>query len=312
MATTTKSKAVKKSSAKVVDKNLVEAIAQVDDGTVDVAASLNEQAQEQAQEQEAKKQVKPAFAFMPPDTSITSVALTSLVSLTKVPVKNARHAIRDLSHDHVEHLKLSFLDGATFPPLLVVNSTWGYVVIDGMHRREAITQAIKEQGKVSTDVSVTWFNSTNERDILKECFIANKTNGLAWSEKNRSRYAIFLLNDAQEHGEKLGLRQAARIVDVSPAAISQMLKRDREKQAKLLENLDAEEVQEIEASNGYEEKDTLTPAIKSLFKAIKTVSVNIESVNKLVAAFEEYVTSENSGDIHNIAMALKQLSEPTE
>jgi hypothetical protein len=112
------------------------------------------------------------------------------------------------------------------------------------------------------------------RDLIRLAFTANFTHGLGVSTYGRTSYAIWLLADAAENGQKMKQRDACALAGVTEQALSMALKREKDKAEKdakqpvslgYLSPEDQEQLEEfIEETDVQQETDKLTRDCKSL------------------------------------------------
>jgi hypothetical protein len=229
------------------------------------------------------------FELLPPiDEGVQRVPFSSIIMLDQTRIKNAKLAMREINSSHVEHMVLAIIDDNTImPPLMVQRSSAGNILVDGNHRYNAIRDVFKLNTPpenlhevVGTLINVVFTNYETERELLEGAFLANRENGLPTTDASRSKYAIWLLNNAAADGLQLSVRSAARLAGVSHTAVNKMLKKSSERSKKsiddLLPSIDEEEAAELEESFIQEEwsqsEDELLTAIKGLLKSLKKVT----------------------------------------
>lgn len=225
------------------------------------------------------------------------VALESLIPLEKLPIPNATYAQRETNREHAEHLKLALEAGATLPPIKIVATSDGYAVIDGYHRwaanelllAERVAPENLDNARATTFIRVIPLNGLTPRKVIQAAFEANLTNGMPMSVGSRTRYGVWLLEDARERGEKLGLNEAARIAQVKHSALSMYIKRKADKDKKMvdefLDEADAAEVAELaQEADSVNEEDKMLAAVKRFFAAMRTI-VDIEDNHQVLVQY---------------------------
>lgn len=211
-----------------------------------------------AEEKRAKVQEKterpvlPVFAIEP-FAKGQKVTLFELKRATQVAIPNANIAVRALNKQHVEALMVAYQKNEKIPPLELLNTTHGIVIIAGNHRAQAMRDAIAQQMGYNNEselssvkeslpefierlkhTHVPYVPANTDKlkdleDLNDRIFLNNLTHGLPPSGENRSRYAIYLIARAQRRGEKLTQQQAADIVHVSRVAVARQVMRDTAK-----------------------------------------------------------------------------------
>lgn len=243
-----------------------------------------------------EKVEQPKFSFYPIDETHATDSLSNLIELKNVPIKYAEYAMRDLNALNVANLKVAIEAQTTLPAIEVVPSTYGQVIVDGYHRFAAYCQILREaidaaytddsqevrdekylQGMVDFQVPVMELAFETENGMLEYAFRANLKHGLAASPESRSRYALWLIDTAQERGEVIGVREAARRALVSHVAVINMRKR-LEKKMKMNDDIvnqlsesDKALIAEVDAESLANEStsvDATDRAIQSVIRAV--------------------------------------------
>jgi hypothetical protein len=229
-----------------------------------------------------------------PSTDEKEVALSSLIDLEHTPVKNAKYAMREIKDEHTEHLYLAIKSGAVMPPLKVVASSLGNILLDGYHRRAAYTRIATEEKADPSKVSVTvsFLPIEKDRQLMKAAFEANRTNGLPLSNGSRSRYAIWLLELAKEDGEKLSLREAARIAQVSHVAVIKQLQRVADKQDKMVDEFlqDEEDIAETEDALIEEADKKTDDALPQARKTLRAALLKMARFSDNASELQRYLS----------------------
>ncbi|SRR6266567_1469003 len=333
-----------KSTKKVVDNTLVKQekntlvpvnLAKIEEEATVVAVPTQEKPMSEAKLQSSEKKLResqfsPDFSLLPAtdvsEEGIIQVALSSLINLDATPIKNARYAMREINQAHKAALKIAYERGDDMPAITVVPSTMGYIVVDGNHRwaamesivseavgifkKEDITpekQAMLVEKRQSSVLYVSPLNGMTERAILQYAFEANLRNGLPSSENSRSRYAIWLLEDAREHGDKLSLRQAAMIAGVSHVAVIKMRDREANKANKMVDtwgDTEQETAQVLTEEKEKKEVDTLQVNTRKLFAAIKAICKEVDDEKLLVGYFLDFIDTNTVVDAAIVARVL--------
>lgn len=239
-----------------------------------------------------------------------TINLSNLFPLDATNIPFSKRAMREIVRSNVDTLKMAYnnyeqgVDGATCPPPIDVfyMSNGTFVPWDGNHRWTALSENLAEAiGLDPSDKKYTMNEAYVEaaqsehvrvritplvdghvpttRDLIKMAFTANFTHGLAASTYGRTSYAIWLMSDAAERGEKLRQRDACALAGVGETALSMALKRERDKASKdekqpatlgYLAPEDSERLDEFsEASDIKESDDKLTNALKRLISTAK-------------------------------------------
>lgn len=207
------------------------------------------------------REVQPVFQIKP-FAKGQQVTLFDLKKATQVSIPNANIAVRSLNKQHVEALKIAYQraaeeKGEKLPPLELLNTTHGVVIIAGNHRNQAMRDIVAENLGYVDKNGALCIESELPKDALPEfnealkhtlvnyvpaknvqslvdledlndrIFLNNLTHGLPPSGENRSRYAIYMIARAERRGEKLTQQQAADIVHVSRVAVARQIMRDK-------------------------------------------------------------------------------------
>jgi hypothetical protein len=235
------------------------------------------------------------------EDGLVTVSLSSLISLVSVPIKYAYLAHRDLKPDHVENLKHAYIDGAQIPPIEVVLTSWGALVVSGNHRWAALEEMTKEvtepdklqQVRTTAGIEVKPLDILNHVDIVKYAFDANSTNGLSLDESCKSKHALFLIQEAKARGEKMSKRKAGRLAHVSHAAISKMAAKLAAKEKKNVSEFLSEEADILETETEIADKanassiDKFDTAVKQLFTAMHKIVEIEDNVHTLADVFQQ-------------------------
>lgn len=257
-----------------------------------------EQGQSEVTEAKAQAALMPVFELRP-FAKGQMVSLAMLKKLTEVPVPNGYMGIRQLNKGHVEALKIAYQQGEKLPPLILANTTHGVVLVAGYHRVQAMRDALletlpsnddgevdKEQYKAlleKTFVTYVPAKASSFGDIVRQAFLDNLTHGLPPTSENRSRFALYLIAEAEKNGGKMTQQEAADIVHVSRVAIARMIMRDKgtvgitKRQilpADYVAEPEAQEVMEFAEQEAIDKKkqiDPLQDATLALFRAMQIV-----------------------------------------
>ena len=282
----------------------------IDEMTMEEVGQALEEASKPAPKK-SKKAEKPA----PPEFKILysearSCTLAQLVALDAAGVPSGKYAMREINKEHVEHLRIAYDQGQKLPPLGVVFTSLGFVVYDGYHRWNALTDGVKlacqdEDGNLDNNkyqaalatfpVDIAVKNNLTPRTLIRAAFEANYTNGLPVSNGARTRYAIWLFEDAREHGEKLSKGQAASLAQVSSNTMMMMMKRELDRQNKMAADVftDAVDVDDYEestiSSDASEKEDKLTRDVKRLVSVARSLHQQMQDHVALHALIKEHV-----------------------
>src|SRR5438445_12245943 len=77
---------------------------------------------------------QPEFVVYTPDSNVATAALSDLIALDSTPIENAELAMRQVNAQHVSHMVESLKAGNSLPEMTVVDTSWGTLVLDGLHR----------------------------------------------------------------------------------------------------------------------------------------------------------------------------------
>lgn len=259
------------------------------------------------------------------------VALATLIALDATPIPHASKAMRELDKQHLEHLYLSAKNGAKFPALEVVSTTIGNVVLNGNHRWNVYEKLLKEvtapekleeaRNTLLVDVEFKHFNTFSE--LMKFAFTANYDNGLPVTDGSRSQYALWLMQDAKENGQKLSMRQASIIAQVDHAAVSRLAKKLRIKEQqqsslseKMVDSLlspdEKEELdQEIEKEDQEKADNALANNAKRFMASVRVLVQNIDTPSELASYIIEadVLTVNDLSDLEVISQTASELVE---
>jgi ParB-like chromosome segregation protein Spo0J len=159
------------------------------------------------------------------------VKLSDLHKLEDVGIPDADLARRGIDREHVQSLAQS--DQTSWPPILITSTDAGYVVIDGYHRWEAITQ------KKLDEIRATCKTFKSEKDVIEACFQANLKHGLPLSQANRSNYAYWL----HKSYPKLTQKEIAERAQIKQSTVSKAIaRRETPKMTPLPENEQREHI----------------------------------------------------------------------
>lgn len=248
-----------------------------------------------------------------------TIPFSKLVSVESLDIPDADVGMRDINKKHVEHLTISYENGDDIPPVEIVASNKGYILVNGYHRQEALSRVLRNACTTVASNGTEIFNKeeyekefktlTIETEVrndiqdletlINEAFQANVKNGLNMTDGQKGRYAIWLLKIRTERwkkgqGSKPTVTACANDARVSRVAVHRMLQRMQQKEkGKRIEDVvpDEKEVLQIETEMEDEAK---TKELEEFPNAIKRV---LSSVEKLVAL---------EGDVHAIAQYLKE------
>lgn len=270
------------------------------------------------------KPTKPDFAFIDVPATIerngqmkyTTTMLGSLLALDKTPVVDAKVGLRELKREHVEHLSLAYQNGADIPPVKVAFSTWGPVLLGGYHRQAAMRDTIQmtmfgDLSPMTEDEKKAFSERVAQFPIIVEivpgmtmgqavdfAYRDNLDSGLPIADKNRSRYAIYLIARAEEQGIKLSLEKAGAMAGVSRIAVFRQMQRDKgivpkSRKDKMPADLltDADDKLDLEqyfqAVDSQAPVDRLNKATKTLISAMLAVYDEVQDIDQLSKYFSE-------------------------
>lgn len=287
----------------------------------------------------ASKPELPEFKLLHSDA--TTCTLSELVPLDATPIPGGKYAMREINHDWVDQLQISYENGDNLPPLDVAFSTMGFVVGDGYHRWLAQSNSIKalarldatdESGNVNEEaatgiyndaianytVEIRCHNDISQRDFVNFAFTANFKHGLPASKGAHTRYAMWLREDA---GRKpngrfiMTMEQAALLAGASVAAMKMMYKRELDKQKPNAANVkmaadfaaNDNEIEELEdfivETDTKESGDKLERSAKSLVRLARSIYDQTQDTNGMGAYLRQFI--EKSED----SVALSFLNE---
>ena len=252
------------------------------------------------------------FSFLPADLSVGSAPLSALVALDTTPIENARLAMRETNEQHIEHIKAAIAEGKKLPPLRVVNSTLGLVVLDGYHRWGAYEMFLRETlesdpsyaqsveslqaARQNFFVPIMEENVVDDIDALKKAFAANLEHGLPASNASRSRYALWLLEQDRIYAKSLtdearaayapmSIREASRQAQVSHVAVMKAAKKLL-KQDKMKDTFGDDERAEADALEAEESAESKTADKQD--KQMMAVVRAVKAIQELNAAYPDY------------------------
>lgn len=273
------------------------------------------------------------FEFLP-SPKTTRVKLSGLISLDDTPLKYAKAALRDLNKEHVAHLAQAYEANESVPPIKVVNTSWGWVIIGGYHRRAALEGLIKAKfadpttGKVSEAevdayhearagfmVPVQSLDIRNGSDAIMAAYVDNMSSGLPVADSNRSRFAIYLLQDAKERGVKMTVTEAAHIARVSRVAVQRQMARDAGREGKnrrmpadvVTTPEDLKDVQEYIEQAEAKQPDRLNRSARSLLNMCLNVYDESQDIDALVQYINALIPAVKS-DAETLRAALETIS----
>lgn len=186
---------------------------------------------------------KPAISLLPGDNVEKLYNIAYLLNLKDSGIEHASEAMRGLNEDNI--VSLTSADFEKLDPVEIVHTTKGDYVIDGYHRIAAATRLGHETIKGIARTYPTM------RDMINKAFSSNIHHGYAATPVFRTRYALWLLDEAAKNNETLGIRAAARQAGVSHVAVNNAIAR-RKKKDELPEGAtdDIEETEKEEIENG--------------------------------------------------------------
>lgn len=188
--------------------------------------------------------------------TISMVALNTLESLQNTSFNMPEHATRPLDYTHVA--MLTGTDSNLWPPIKVVETDDGLVVVDGYHRwqariRQAVIDALGIEGVTpkeqephfeepldptvqelvdSTTIKVEIGVYETEKDVAKAALTANLTHGLQPRGKARVAIALELYDITRGDTPEPTQVDIARIVGINKATLNEYLAKRKVKQAK--------------------------------------------------------------------------------
>lgn len=263
---------------------------------------------------------------------IKEITFSQLIALDSTPIANAKLAMREVQDGHVLSLMIGYQENSDSIPMIeVIDTSWGYAVINGYHRWEAMRRLLvaNAEGQRIKDIfDTTTFDVLvkdlkTERDVLKAAFDANQTNGLPMSAGSKTRYALWLIADAKERGEILRVVDAARIARVDTHTVHMMAMRlarkeqELAKQEKMVDQLVStnEDVEKVhEAIAEYEDKQATKEnkkfpnACNNLFKSIREIVDTTDNSSHLCEYFigRGYATVTQENDIEIMIETLQK------
>jgi hypothetical protein len=221
------------------------------------------------------------------DDDFSEVSIADLVPLDSMPIKGASYAMREINQNHLKNIRVSIDANEDMPPLTVVPTNLGVVVVDGYHRWAAYESYLKDtMGDSDTPIEsvrkeflvpVTVKHPETDLQVLQMAFEANLRHGLPATEGSRSRYGAWLFTEAEESGHPISVREAGRRALCSHVAVLKEMNKAAKKQQKMLDELvgpeNAEDVadfdREQEREKTTKEVNQGETVMKSLVKASK-------------------------------------------
>jgi hypothetical protein len=224
----------------------------------------------------------------------TLVALNTLESLKATTFSMPEHATRPLDNAHVA--TLTGTDSNLWPPLKVVETDDGLVVIDGYHRwharvRQAVIDAlgIEEATPIlqekalsepldptvqelvdATTIRVEIGVYETEKEIAKAALTANLTHGLQPRGKARVAIGLELYDITRGDIPEPTQVDIARIVGINKATLNEYLKKREREQA--TEQAATTGKAENDVSEGTEDKGKGEKVLKAAQKLIKDLA----------------------------------------
>lgn len=279
----------------------------------------------------------------------TPVTLAELIALDATPIPNAGMAMRKINKDNVESLMFAYESGSDVPPIEIVGSTWGMIVLNGYHRQDAMEELVKREfltpdgklapdGKEQYERALTQFvieykpyhgqngYAPTEEDILNYATFANLKNGLQVSKENRSRLALWYQERERAAGRDISYRKLAPMFGVSFVAISRQAARDLAKAHPelahkgrlpadvVVSELDRAEIQGAMAELAEKEAskaDPLETACKQLVKTCAFIYNQVDSADDFTLYLQDFIkTSDDFYATQFVTAALQGIQEP--
>ena len=220
------------------------------------------------------------------DGQVKLLPLNSLISLEESGIPFGKEAMRKVNDDNVTSIAQA--DENAIPPIKVVNTSIGTVITDGYHRQAAMYERLHmraaEMHPDDTDARAralealqneamiaTIAESYNDyRSVINAAFQANLSHGYTLNKQGRTKYALWLLDEAQANNEKLGIRAAARMAGIVHSTLIEALQRRAKKGEKELpegakEDLPTHDVEELEHPTPEEKPDNETENLMAAF-----------------------------------------------
>jgi predicted transcriptional regulator len=182
---------------------------------------------------------------------VVSLDLSSLRDLDTVGFHDGRLPLRDTDKEHIEHLVAS--DLLDIPPITVVHTTEGYVIVDGYHRVEAAK--ILHMQIIPALIQ----SYQTEEDVIEAAFQANLKHGLPADHKIRGEYACWL-HDTYEIPQV----EIAKRVGMSQPTVSRILRKKQQEEDQAVQ--DQENYTEDERAYQTNQTDYTKRLVQALSK----------------------------------------------
>lgn len=277
-----------------------------------------------------------AIELLPANDTITECSLADLVAMTDTSIVGASYAMRDINVSNLANITAAIDADVQLPALTVVNTNVGQVVIDGYHRWSAyekdnmhtltIASGIDENGEhIPVDpyaidnarhnykVTIHQVTVVDERDMLDKAFKSNLAHGLAASQNSRSRYALWLLQDARIRGIKMSVREAARQALVSHVAVLKTAKKI-EKAMRMVDDpltddelAEAEQLQDAPETEEQKAYEASSKAMTQIVKAVKVLRGQEFSDEEFVTFCAEFNSTMYKEDIEDVVKLLRAM-----
>ncbi len=243
---------------------------------------------------------------------VVRLALGALVPLEKTTIKDAKTAMRSVNKKHLASLLTASEN--EIPPIIVQNTTDGFVIVDGYHRyarairlarRQFLAQSRPhmidpESGQPSEELAGIESDKPQEEnafiarqtiraetvncasifELLNMAYTANFKHGLPASESSRSRYGFWLFTELANAGTPISIREAGRRSGVSHVAIQHY----RDAKVRETEKMEDGETTDDLPQDEQKALDLATRRASTLANAVKAVWKDLQDDNIADAA----------------------------
>lgn len=170
----------------------------------------------------------------------TKINHSQLITLTETPLPDMEVAVRPLDKANVESIRIAYENNEDLPALKLAGSTWGTIIIGGLHRFTALQEMIEAKfgvkpGEKPTDeqlkkinmrrgttpIKYTAINGKTPHELRELAVLDNVTHGKGASLEQRSQYALILISEAKQAKRKANVSAICRMLHISRQAVYQ-------------------------------------------------------------------------------------------
>lgn len=176
---------------------------------------------------------------------------------------------------------LMLVEAGDLPPITVMQTHTGCVLLDGSHRVERARMRGEKQ------INAEFVESLSTSEMIKRAYLANQKHGLPDKLSRRVDFALWLIQS-----EHLSVREAAAVAQVAPSSITrrkQKLRKGKEVEEKPVEDERLKPLKRLfKAVAGLEDYDDVN-MFEDLRMCLGGVTEGVEDLHEciidLVAAF---------------------------